>query len=941
MHRTTAYYSCIMSLDQILSQLRADFSFMENVTAWRSLPAQKGIYADIPSSLDSRLRRLLADRGIHELYRHQAQAVESALAGQNMIIVTPTASGKTLCYNLPVFHSLLTDPDARSLYVFPTKALAQDQLTNLRSWASHLPDPRPIYPAAYDGDTPSNQRGEIRRHANIILTNPDMVHMGILPYHPGWHVFFSNLKFVVLDELHTYRGVFGSHVANVVRRLKRICSHYGSMPQFICTSATIANPQVLAEQLLEQPVALIDRSGAPRGEKQIVLYNPPCYDSERGLRRAATLEAQELAARMVWGQIQTILFGRSRLATELMLTYLRERIARSPEQRRVPTGVSPVERASEPSSKNPHSTFVDNPAQQERFADSVQIRGYRGGYLPQERRTIEAGLRNGTVKAVVATNALELGIDIGQLQAAILCGYPGSIAGTWQQMGRAGRTTEQSVAFLVATSGVLDQYIIQHPEYLFEQPPEYANINPDNLMLLIDQVRCAAFELPFADGEPFGRCPYIQDALLLLHEQGDLEEAHGRYFWSGESYPTRRISLRSSGHERVVIQEQVLPGEDEHGQTGTVSDDRHGATSKRVIGELEKESALLLLHEGAIYMHEGNTYRVEQLDLDILEATVLPVSVDYYTDVKSESEITVIARHQQKQEAGADVAHGEVEVVSQVVSYRRVKRYTHENLGVTPLDYPPARWETSAYWFNLTDAAHDKLIEQGLWRDSPNNYGPNWQAQRKRARHRDGYRCSRCGAPEPKRQQHDVHHIVPFRTFGYVLGINDHYLEANRLDNLTLLCRRCHQVVETGVRVRGGLEGLAYTLQNLAPLHLMCDRSDIGVTYDRGESGASDPDQIARNSPTIYVYERAIAGLGFSNRLFEVHTTLLTGALELIENCPCTHGCPACVGPILDNHIAILETKELTLALLRGLTGQWSESFPKTSIPSHTEDIEF
>lgn len=899
-----------MSLEQILIDLRADFGFMENVTTWQTLPARNGRFERVPSSLHPAIETLLAEQGITQLYSHQAQSIEAALSGQNLVVVTPTASGKTLCYNLPVLHSLLNDPGARALYLFPTKALAQDQLANLGNWAAALPNADTLTPHSYDGDTPSGQRAEIRRSARIILSNPDMLHTGILPYHPNWHDFFANLRYVVIDELHIYRGVFGSHVANVLRRLQRICNHYGSSPQFICTSATIANPQTLAENLLEQPVTLIDQNGAPSGEKQVIFYNPPCYDQERGLRRAATLEAQELAARLVLGDIQTILFGRSRLATEVMLTYLRERVERSPGQ-----SSGGVEWRSRGVAKE--NDIND------------QIRGYRGGYLAEERREIEAGLRSGDVRAVVATNALELGIDIGQLQAAVLCGYPGSIASTWQQMGRSGRTTESALAILVATSGVLDQYVIQHPEFVFEQPPEYANINPDNLMLLVDHVRCAAFELPFVQGDRFGKCDFVDDALSLLTEQGELDEAAGRYFWNGESYPARQVNLRSSGSETVVIQSTPEPTAEFSGV--------------QIIGELDLESAVIMLHEGAIYIHEGRTYRVETLDLENFEAHVTPVNVDYYTDVRSETEIAVLEQHAQAELAGAVVNHGEVEVTSQVVSYRRVKRYTHENLGTTPLDYPPQSYPTNAYWFSLTEAALEALIAQGDWMDSPNDYGPNWQAQRKRVRHRDGYKCSRCGTPEPTGRQHDVHHVVPFRTFGYVPGMNENYKEANHIDNLALLCRRCHQVVEAGVRVRGGLDGLAYTLQNLAPLYLMCDRSDIGVSFDRGErspdSGFETP------IPTIYVYERAIAGLGFSSRLFELHEEMLNGAYTLIQECPCTVGCPACVGPILDNHIAVLETKELTLSLLRGLLGLRApaprESATRLQQTSELDDVVF
>ncbi|MBP8293844.1 MAG: DEAD/DEAH box helicase, partial [Caldilineaceae bacterium] len=494
-----------MTLPTLLEDLRGDPHFMATVAAWRTLPAQAARHAPAPPVLHPSLTEMLRRSGIDPLYTHQAEAVAHALAGANTAVVTPTASGKTLCYNLPVFHTLLGDTDARALYLFPTKALAHDQLAELHRLTDHLTPspPHPLTVAAYDGDTPTAERSRIRKTARIVLTNPDMLHVGILPYHLQWAEFLGGLRWVVVDEMHTYRGVFGSQVANVLRRLRRLCAHYGATPRFICTSATIANPVELAERLIEQPVTLIDDNGAPRGARQVILVNPPLLDAERGIRRSATLEAADLAARCVGADLQTIVFGRSRMTTELLLSYLRER---APGQRDA-------------------------------------IRGYRGGYLPNERRAIEAGLRGGAVRAVVATNALELGIDIGQLQAALICGYPGAIASTWQQMGRAGRGVEGALAILVATADPLDQHLIQHVDYLFERSPEHALINPDNLLLLLDQMRCAAFEAPFDDSEQLGASALTGDVLALLAEQGEVQRHGDQWFWSGESYPARSVSL--------------------------------------------------------------------------------------------------------------------------------------------------------------------------------------------------------------------------------------------------------------------------------------------------------------------------------------------------------------------------------------------------------------
>ncbi len=889
-----------MTLPDVLTALRRDPQFMANVMTWRTLPAQSARYAPLPDALHPALRTALQRRGMGQLYSHQAQAVALALNGHNLAVVTPTASGKTLCYNLPVLQSLLTDPTARALYLFPTKALAHDQLDEIRDWGleigsiqNNLQSPTSnLQFSTYDGDTPSAERTRVRKNARLILSNPDMLHAGILPYHTAWADFLAGLRYVVVDEMHTYRGVFGSHVANVLRRLQRLCVFYGSHPQFICTSATIANPGQLAERLIEQPVTVVTENGAPRGEKHIILYNPPLYDAERGLRRAATLETQELAARCVLGGVQTLVFGRSRLTTEVLLTYLRERVGQ--ERRRL--GDKATRRQGDWAMDDAHSAL--------RTLHST-IRGYRGGYLPTERRAIEAGLRSGEVLGVVATNALELGIDIGQLQAVVLCGYPGSIASTWQQIGRAGRTREAALALFVATGGALDQYIIQHPEFIFERSPEHALINPDNLMLLVDHVRCAVFELPFQADETLGACPFTADVLQLLTEQGDLQQQGARYFWQGEGYPARRVSLRTTGSDTVIIQ---------------ASAQASGGTN-RVIGEIDYASAPMLVHDGAIYLHEGQSYRVDQLDLSSHLAQVTPVEVDYYTEVAAETSIDILAEHEQRLATGAQVTHGDLRVSSQVIGFRRIKRFTHENLGVLPLAYPPQTIETSGYWFHILPDTQTQLEQAGQWYDSPNDYGPNWQEQRTRVRARDHYRCKRCGAPEPPARQHDVHHLIPFRTFGYVRGINEHDQLANQLSNLVLVCRTCHQRLETAVRVRSGLDGLAYVLNNLAPLHLMCDPGDIGVSVVRAK-GIGEPNPLAETHslPTIYVYERMTAGLGFSARLFELHDELLVAAQTLIKDCGCQRGCPACVGPVLENPQAQLETKRLTLALLDVLT---------------------
>ncbi len=945
-----------MSIADVIADLRRDSGFMANVTAWETLPARAGCLVDIPAGLHPALASALHRRGIQQLYSHQAEAIALALGGHNIAVVTPTASGKTLCYTLPALHALLNDANATALYLFPTKALAHDQLADIGDWAQEYPE-RLQY-AAYDGDTPSAQRRSIRQNARLVLTNPDMLHAAILPYHGGWARFLAGLRYVIIDEMHSYRGVFGSHVANVLRRLRRVAAHYGmkaapgtqrrdakaqrregqspNRPQFLLTSATIANPKQLAEILTERPVQVIDRNGAPQGEKHILLYAPPLYDPVRGLRRSSLLESQELAVRFLLGGLQTIVFGRARLTVELLLSYIRERLRRlpfAPLSSRGAFNHFPSEGWAQGESgegmgerKVVLRATVGRDKERTKTEQRIQmaIRGYRGGYLPQERRQIEAGLRAGTVRGVVATNALELGIDIGQLEAALICGYPGTIAGVWQQWGRAGRTTETSLAALVATAGALDQFIVNHPQFLLDRSPEHAFANADNLMLLVDQIRCAAFELPFVEGEMFGQSPFTADVLELLAEEGAVQRFGDRFLWSGASYPARQFSLRSVGGDPVVIQTGGAADRSESvGQARRLGrqtdsdypDDQNKDGPFTIIGEVDAASAPFLAHEGAVYIHEGRSYLVERLDLDEHLAWVWPADVEFYTEASAETEIQALSVQESRVAGGAQLGYGEILVTSQVTQYRRVRRFTHENLGVLPLDYPPNTLDTAGYWLEVTAEAQIALMQAGDWRDAPNDYGPNWQEQRAKARARDGYRCVECGAPETCGRQHDVHHLIPFRAFGYIPGLNENDRHANRLSNLMLLCRRCHQRLEAGAHARTGLDGLAYALGNLAPLHLMCDRRDIGVAVIREGMGG----------PRIYIYERIPAGIGFSAQMYERHDDLIAGAADLIRGCACHYGCPACVGPVLlvdDEQRPVLETKRLTLALLTAVASE-------------------
>ncbi|MBM3121006.1 MAG: DEAD/DEAH box helicase [Chloroflexi bacterium] len=841
-----------------LERLRRDAGFMANVRAWERLPPRPARYAEPPAGLSPRLLAALRQRGTSPLFTHQAAAVEAALAGENLVVVTGTASGKTLCYNLPVLQALLEDADARAIYLFPTKALTQDQAAVLGDLLATLEATEQVPVRTYDGDTPAVQRRAIRDEARLLLTNPDMLHAGILPHHPRWATLLENLRWVVIDELHVYRGVFGSNVANLIRRLRRLCRFYGSDPRFILTSATIANPRELAEQLLEAPVRLIppDLDGSPRAEKHIVIYNPPVLDAALGIRRAYTLEATRIAEVFLEAEVQTAIFARARRTTELLLGYLRD-------------------------------------ALQQAGGDPARVRGYRGGYLPLERRAIESGLRDGSVLGVVATNALELGVDIGLMGAAVVAGYPGTIASLWQQAGRAGRRSDVSAAILVASAAPLDQFVAGHPRYIFERSPEMGLINPDNLAILARHLRCAAFELPFGAGDSFGRAPDIPALLQAMSEQGDLHASAEAYRWVADEYPAEGVSLRAGSDDTIVIQEA-------------------GEGRPVVIGEVDRAATPVMLHEGAVYVHEGRTFLVTRLDWEAALAEVKPAEVDFYTDASEAVDLEILEVYDADEHAPARRAQGRVQVTAQASSFRKIKRYTHETLGYGTIDLPPRTFETTAAWVWLDPELVRRLEEAGVLLP-PNDYGPEWSSARRAALARDGHRCRQCNAPEREGRQHEAHHLRPFRDFGYVPGENRHDRLANALDNLITLCPACHQRAEAARGTRSALGGLAYALGNIAPLYLMCDPRDLGV---EAETRAR-----TTRAPTITFYDRVAEGLGLSERLYELHAELLQAALELVRTCGCLDGCPACVGP---SGVGGGEVKALTARLLEAVIGQGS-----------------
>jgi len=653
-----------------VESLLADPEIAPCVAHVERIEARSASWAELPADLDLRLREALAARGVTCLYSHQAAAYRRARGREDFVVVTPTASGKTLCYNLPVLQTLLEEETARALYLFPTKALSQDQQAELNEIA--LGGGLPLRMYTYDGDTPDSLRAAAREGGRIVISNPDMLHSGVLPNHPKWIRFFSNLRYVVVDEMHAYRGVFGSHVADLLRRLLRVAAFYGSSPSFIFCSATIGNPGELARSLVGREVAEISDNGAPQGERRIVFYNPPLVDPVQGMRKSTATESEMLAVRLLKAGVKTILFARSRLRVELIAAYINEAIA---------------------------NLYTDN--------GRIVVSPYRSGLLPNERRAIERGLREGGIHGVVSTNALELGIDIGGLDAAVLAGFPGSFASFWQQSGRAGRRGGLSLAIFVASSSPLDQYIISHPEYFFARSPETARIDPDNPYIFMDHLKCAAFELPFAEGEAFGpargeearllAAETTSGALGYLEEDGIVRLTGGRWYWSADSYPSEKISLRSSVSDNVVIV------------------DRTGGAS-RVIGEMDRPSAKELIFDNAVYIHLGRQYIVQKLDIENRSCHVVEKDLEYWTDAVVKTDIKVLTEdlrgvlspedlrgvlspEELRGGAGPRIAEyvlGDVLVRSQAEKFKKLRFHSHENIGYGEISLPPEEMQTRA-----------------------------------------------------------------------------------------------------------------------------------------------------------------------------------------------------------------------------------------------------
>jgi DEAD/DEAH box helicase domain-containing protein len=795
--------SSLTRVRQVLDSFAARDVTGEVLTAVRYFPAREAQWSEFPAWVHPDLIAAYRAKGVQRLYTHQAAAAEAVHAAKNIVMVTPTASGKTLCYNLPILHSILENPDTRALYLFPTKALAQDQLAELYDLNQRLQNCFGVF--TYDGDTPADARRAIREKGHVVLTNPDMLHSGVLPHHTRWRRLFENLRYIVLDELHTYRGVFGSHLCNVLRRLRRIANFYGRDPQFICCSATIANPGELAARLLEKDVQVLDENGAPAGEKTFVFYNPPVVNRALGIRRNYINETSRVAHEFLKRDLQTIVFSNSRLQTEILLTYLQQ--ANPPAPGKAET-----------------------------------IRGYRGGYLPNERREIERGLRDGSIRGVVGTSALELGIDIGSLDTVVMAGYPGSIAATWQRAGRAGRRTGSSCAVMVASSSPLGQFIVRNPDYFFGNTPEHAYIQPDNLEILINHLKCAAFELPLGPGEKFGNAD-LPDLCARLAEAGYLHPAGEHYHWTHEAYPADTISLRSISSDNFIVI------------------DITGAPN--VIGEVDFPSALVFLHEKAIYLHGGLQHHVEHLDFQERKAYVKQVDVDYYTDAVRYTQVRVLEiantlRSVLDPAARNSHSHGDVLVRSQVVGFKKIKFFTNENIGDGRLDLPENEMHTTAYWITL---------ERPLLESLPYTVGERQSGM-----------------------------------FGLL-----HALAS--VATLLLMCDARDLDAAIGERPPApDSDASPSRSQHGAPQ--LDDTGDFTPTRFRDASPATVKELF---EPNLYLYDAYPGGIGFSEPLFQTHRLLIQQTRELIATCPCHSGCPSCTGPMGE---LAPRAKEAALAIL-------------------------
>ncbi len=818
----------LSNIDQVIKNLKENQTFSSNIEYWDHIHSTKGNSEPI-KNIHPILEKSLSILGINHLYSHQIEAINAINQGLNVVIVTGTASGKSLCYQIPILQSILEKGFPTALLLFPTKALTYDQLRAIKGLEKLL-FPEAELSAVYDGDTPSGQRALIRKNTKILLTNPDMLNIALLPFHTNWRDFFSNLKYIVIDELHQYRGVFGSHFCNELRRLNRILDFYGSTPQYILTSATIGNPQDLAQQIIEKPVRLIDKDCSPKGEKNSILYNPPFINKELGIREGLLASTSKIASYLLDNDVQSIIFCQSRRFTELVVKNLHQK----------------------------YPKLING------------IRGYRSGYLKSERREIETGLKSGIVRLVAATNALELGVDIGGVDAVVIAGYPGSVNSLKQMAGRAGRSTRASISIYIASMNPLDQFFARFPSYLFSKPIEKALIDPNNPLVLLPHLQSSAFEYPFSENDRFGNLEIndLHDYLNYLIEQNILQKKKDKYFYLSSIFPAGNYSIRGTAAANFILQ---LFEEDEI----------------RTIGEIDYASGLWMCHKGAIYLHDGTEYHVDSLDLDQKIASLSYFSGTYRTEPIKSEQITINEVEKFKKLEYIEVKFGDINVNSQVTGYKKIDNMTSETLGVESLDMPISSLNTKGLWIKLNSLCLNTLKENDQWYGNINEYGPDWASIRLQALTRDNFICQSCGKQSSTFSPLHVHHKIPFKAFVSIK-------KANELSNLITLCSDCHHKAELNVKIRSCLSGLRYAIANMAPLLVLCDPRDL--------DSISDPSFLYEEySPTIMIYDTVPGGIGLSNSLFEDLNQLIQKCSELVSTCPCENGCPSCVGPVSEN----------------------------------------
>lgn len=809
-------------------------SIQENITSSWKNEKKNAIFTSFPVEIPANIKLIYKNLGINHLYKHQADSIRKIFNGKNVVISTGTASGKSICYQLPIINSIYQNKNNTALMLFPTKALSMDQYKHLQIQISALIKINPVHLkelsiGMYDGDTKSSEKITIRNRANVLITNPDMLHIGILPHHPSWENLFSNLKFIVLDEIHTYTGVFGSHLTNVIRRLKRIAEFYDSYPQFILTSATISNPKILAEKLIEEEFELIAHDFSKQNEKKFIFYNPPIVDVELGVRKSLFDETYKIINFLLEQKLQTIVFARTRKTVERLIKKV--------------------------------ETLVGN--------NNFNISAYRSGYLKRERRNIEAGLKSGEIDLVISTTALELGIDMGMVDAIVLMGYPGSISSFLQQSGRAGRDEKKSLSIMVASSSPLDQFLIKHPEFIKDKNPEKALIDPNNPFILLNHIKCAGFEIPFWNDDEFGslKSDQLNEFLSLLVDVGILFNDQDEYFWKSDQYPANEISLRSIFGNPFSLYKKE--------------------NKKNIrIGEMDQQSVKKMIHPGAIYLHNGQTFIVDHLDIENNLALLSEFSDYYYTEPVIKVETTIENQFFYEEFNNYEKGFGEIKIQEEVVGYKKIHWETNEVAGYEELELGSDELQTKGLWITFTNKIIHHLNNLNLWTNSNINYGSNWKEIRGKIIIRDQNICQFCGKSFSSNSLH-VHHKIPFREF-YSRK------EANRPENLISLCPTCHRIAEKNVRMRSILSGLGYAFSHMAPIFLLCDIYDLGYTFN-GRIG------LHKQNPGIIVYDQFPGGIGLTQHLYSRIEDVFYNLREIIRQCTCIDGCPSCVGPPGEN----------------------------------------